>query len=185
MSAVASSALGRVLHHLGHEDPSQILTGINLLVKAALHQDGSSDIRHSSNDGLDAAICVIDPVAKQFRFAGAGLSMVARIAGTQRTVKGDKVSLGYAESPPNHLFETQVIDYQPGDTFILFTDGVSDQVGGPNRRLLGRKRLETILAELSDKPLEMQKQLLHERLKEWRGPEHPRDDLTFLAFRPS
>jgi len=49
---------------------------------------------------------------------------------------------------------------------------------------LGRKRLEAILAELSDKSLEQQKDLLHERLKDWRGEEHPRDDLTFLAFRP-
>jgi serine phosphatase RsbU (regulator of sigma subunit) len=185
MSAVASSALGRVLHHLGHEDPAQILSGINLLVKTALHQE-NADAHHSrSNDGLDAAICVIDPQKKQVKFAGAGLSLVARIAGGQQTIKGDKISLGYAESPSDHSFQTQIIDYVPGDTFILFTDGVIDQVGGPQRRLLGRRRLETILAECRDKPLADQLALLQDRLSDWRGTEHLRDDMTVLAFRPS
>jgi len=67
----------------------------------------------------------------------------------------------------------------------LFTDGVIDQVGGPHRRLLGRKRLEAILADLSDKPLSEQLTLLQERLNQWRGGEHLRDDMTFLAFRPN
>ena len=185
MSAVASSALSRVLHHLGHDDPAQILSGINLLVKTALHQDGTDGGGQRSNDGLDAAICVVDPALKQVRFAGAGLSLVAHVAGAQRTFKGDKVSLGYAESPSDHTFRTQVVDYLPGDTFVLFTDGVIDQVGGPHRRLLGRKRLEAILADLSDKPLSEQLTLLQERLNQWRGGEHLRDDMTFLAFRPN
>ncbi len=185
MSAVASSALGLVLHHLGHEDPAQILSGINLLVKTALRQDGKDGLYARSNDGLDAAICVIDPVQKLVKFAGAGLSLVARIAGAQHTIKGDKISLGYADSPSDHSFQSQIIPYEPGDTFILFTDGIIDQVGGPQRRLLGRRRLEAILADFSDRPLTDQLTLLQEKLGQWRGEEHLRDDMTVLAFRPS
>ena len=184
MSAVASSALGRVLHHMGHEDPAQILGGINVLVKAALHQDGSGGMGQGSNDGLDAAICVIDPGARQIRFAGAGLSLVARLSGVQRFIGGDKMGLGYADCSSDHRFQTRIIDYRPGDTFVMFTDGVTDQVGGPNRRLLGRKRVEAIMDQVSDRPLTEQIDLLQRRLEEWRGPEHPRDDLTVLAFSP-
>ena len=184
MSAVASSALVRVLHHLGHDDPGQILAGINRLVQTALHQNEAGHCQLSADNGLDAAICVIDPVARQVHFAGAGLPLIVQSDGQQRTIMGDKISLGYADSPTEHSFTTQVIEYRPGDTFILFTDGLTDQVGGPNRRLLGRKRLETILAELAAFPLDQQKTLLLDRLRDWRGPELRRDDLTVLAFRP-
>ena len=185
MSAVASSALMRVLHHLGHDNPGQILAGINTLVKTALHQNSNGHPHLASSNGLDAAICVIDCQTKQITFAGAGLPLIIQNKGNQRTIAGDKVSLGYADSPDDHVFQNHVIDFQPGDTFILFTDGLTDQVGGPNRRLLGRKRLESILAELADYPLEVQHQHLMDSLKSWRGPEPRRDDMTVIAFRPS
>jgi hypothetical protein len=41
------------------------------------------------------------------------------------------------------------------------------------------------LAECRDKPLADQLALLQDRLSDWRGTEHLRDDMTVLAFRPS
>ena len=184
MSAVASSALVRVIHHLGHDDPAEILAGLNLLVQTTLHQNALEKGVPPSNDGLDAAICVIDTKAKQVTFAGATLPLIVQTHDDQRTIPGNKVSIGYADSPLDYQFTNHVINYQPGDTFMLFTDGVTDQVGGPNRRLLGRARLEAILVEISDRPLEEQRVLLMERLQQWRGAESRRDDMTFLAFRP-
>ena len=182
MSALATSALVRVLHHCGHDDPAQILTALNQLVKTTLRQDTPGA---TSNDGLDAAICVVDTQTKRITFAGAGLPVVTQVDGDQNTIHGDKVSLGYADSPMDFQFRNHVIEYRPGDTFILFTDGITDQVGGPNRRLMGRNRLEAILAELYDQPLDEMRHRLHQRLEQWRGAEPHRDDMTFLAFRPN
>jgi two-component system, sensor histidine kinase SagS len=184
MSAVVASALSRVLHHQEHDDPARILVGLNRLVKVALHQNGSSQtFFQASNDGLEAAVCVIDPVQKQVSFAGAGLGLVVQNASGNHLVAGDKASLGYVDSPYDQSFKTTIVAYEPGDRFIMCTDGMSDQVGGPERLLLGRRRLEAILGELASHSLQQQHDLLMHRLAQWRGVERQRDDMTYLAFQ--
>ncbi|MDA8231985.1 MAG: SpoIIE family protein phosphatase [Magnetospirillum sp.] len=181
MTAVVASALGRILHHHAYDDPAEILAHLNRLVKSALRQDRDGAV---SNDGLDAGICVIDPETRTVGFAGANLPLLVRSGAEFRTVPGDRMSLGYVESPEDCRFTLHRVPYGAGDSFYLFTDGVADQVGGPHRRLLGRRRVESILAEVADHPLEAQKAFLFERLDAWRKAEPRRDDMTFLAFRP-
>jgi len=181
MTAVVSSILSRVLQHHGHEDPAAILGHVNLLVKAALRQDRSGAV---SNDGLDAGICVFDGDADTINFAGANLPLLISGNGGFRVVRGDRMSLGYADSPEGYRFTNHTLDVVKGDTFILYTDGVTDQVGGPNRRLLGRRRVQETLAEGAGLPLTEQMERLFRRLEDWRGTERRRDDMTYVAFRP-
>ncbi len=181
MSAIAASALDRTLRHHDHDDPAVVLATLNRLVKSALRQDETGG---GSNDGMDGAVCVLDPQARTVTFAGAAMPLVVAGSNGVRTWRGDRMSLGYAESPADYRFTTHRIAYEPGDAFYLFTDGVSDQIGGPNRRLLGRKRLTAILADLAGRDLASQRDLLFRHLAEWRGPERQRDDMTFVAFRP-
>jgi len=181
MTAVVASILARVLHHHGHDDPAEILTQLNRLVKAALRQDG---IGAGSNDGLDAGICVIDPASATLTFAGANLPLLIGASGGFRVVRGDRMSLGYVDSPEGYRFTRHTIEMRPGDTYYLTTDGIPDQVGGPNRRLLGRRRVQDILAEGAALPLAEQMDVLFRRLEQWRGNERRRDDMTFVAFKP-
>ena len=181
MTAVVASILARVLHHHGHDDPAEILTQLNRLVKAALRQDGAGA---GSNDGLDAGICVIDPSTATITFAGANLPLLIGGGGGFRVVRGDRMSLGYVDSPEGYRFTRHTIDMRAGDTFYLYTDGIPDQVGGPNRRLLGRRRVQDILAEGAALPLAEQMDALFSRLEQWRGDERRRDDMTFVAFKP-
>ncbi len=180
MTAVAASALARVLHHHGHDDPGEILTQLNRLMRSALRQDREGAV---SNDGLDAAVCVVDAAAGRVRFAGANLPLLLREHDQFRLVRGDRMSLGYVETPRDYRFTCHDIAVAPGEVCYLFTDGVTDQVGGPNRRLFGRNRLIATLGELGDLPLEEQMDRLFQRLGDWRGTETRRDDMTFLAFR--
>jgi serine phosphatase RsbU (regulator of sigma subunit) len=181
MTAVAASALARVLHHHGHDDPAEILTQLNRLMRAALRQDREGAV---SNDGLDAAICVVDPAAGTVRFAGANLPLLVRTGGTFRLVKGDRMSLGYVETPGDFRFTRHDLAIGAGDGYVLFTDGVIDHVGGPHRRLFGRRRMVETLAATAELPLDRQMAALFRRLDDWRGAEPRRDDMTFLAFRP-
>lgn len=183
MSAVASSVLNRVLNHIGHDDPAKILSNINILMKSALHQDGGEG--GYSNDGLDAAVCVIDPATRTLRFAGAGLSLFSVGATGHHQWRGDRFSLGYPDSRADFLFTSHEIAYGADQTFYLYTDGITDQVGGPHGRLIGKRRVHEILEGNAGLGLEAQKDILFERLAEWRGDEHRRDDMTFLAFRPT
>lgn len=183
MTAIVASSLARILQDHGHEDPARILATLNRLVRDALRQD-SPDA--ASNDGLDAAICVIDPKARRLSFAGANLPLLYHDGGglALHLVKGDRHSLGYHDSSPDLTFRRHDLDLEPGMRFYLFTDGMVDQVGGPNRRLFGRRRMEDLLRAGSDLPLAEQLRHLLGALAEYRGAEPRRDDLTFVGFVP-
>ena len=185
MTAVAASALNRVLTHHGHDDPATILAEINRLVRSALHQDQDGAV---SNDGLDAAICIIDPAARKLTFAGANLPLVigssAEFPARFKVVRGDRMSLGYPHTPPDYVFTTHSMDMGDEDRFYLFTDGIMDQVGGPHGRLFGRTRLIETLAQTAHTPLNAQMENLFQNLAIWRGEEGLRDDMTFIGFRP-
>ncbi len=181
MTAVVASSFSRILHHHGHADPAEILTQLNRLVKSALRQDRDGAL---SNDGLDAGICVIDRTGRTVTFAGANMPLLIGTGDRLEMLRGDRMSLGYQDSPEDYRFTARSLPCAPGSTFYLFTDGVTDQVGGPTRRLFGRRRLQQALAEQPGQPLEQQMDRLFTRLERWRGAEHRRDDMTFLAFRP-
>lgn len=182
MTAVVAASFSRVLHYHTSDDPVEMLAELNRLVKAALRQD--RDVAYS-NDGLDASVCVIDPAAACITFAGANLPLLVGRGADFELVKPDRMSLGYIESPADYRFTAHRIPYRPGDTFYLFTDGVTDQVGGPGRRLFGRTRLREALAQVAAYPLEQQMDFVFHQLAHWRGAQSPRDDMTLMAFRPA
>lgn len=181
MTAVVASSFSRILHHHGHDDPAEMLTQLNRLVKSALRQDRDSAV---SNDGLDAGICVLDRDRGTVTYAGANLPLLVLQDGELTLLRGDRMSLGYMDSPEDYRFTARELPITKGSAFYLFTDGVTDQVGTAVRQLFGRKRLQQVLTEVADRPLTEQMDILFQRLAEWRGDERRRDDMTFLAFRP-
>ncbi len=64
------------------------------------------------------------------------------------------------------------------------TDGVSDQMGGASRRLLGHRGVAEILRRHGGLPLSDQVAALEAALAAHRGPEPRRDDMALVAFRP-
>ena len=181
MTAVVSSILARILHHHGHDDPAVILALLNFLVKSALRQDRADA---PADDGLDAAICVLDRKREVATFAGANLPLMVWADGHMKVIRGDRCSLGYRDSPPDATFNCHEVPITPGAVFYLYTDGMIDHMGGPNRRLFGRRRLQDALSALAHLPLEEQKERLFAELDAWRGGQPCRDDMTFIAFRP-
>jgi len=154
---------------------------LNVLVRSALRQDRATAV---SNDGLDAAICVVDREARIVRFAGANLPLIQIRQGEVSFIRGDRMSLGYQDSSPDHAFQRHDIAFDAGTSFYLYTDGMTDQVGGHNRRLFGRDRLQQLLLSSHDRSLDDQMEHLFQQLAQWRGGEKRRDDMTFLSFRP-
>ena len=181
MTAIAASALFRILHDHTHDDPARILASLNTLVRGALRQDRPES---RSNDGLDAAIVVIDPAAGRLSFAGANLPLLYDDGQALHLVKGDRHSLGYRESRPDFTFHRHDLDLTPGMRVYLATDGITDQVGGPTRRLFGRRRLEELLRAGAGQPMEAQVRHLLDALAAYRGDEPRRDDLTFIGLVP-
>jgi len=186
MTAIVASVLDRILHEHCHDDPAMILQLLNKLVKSSLrqdHHDTTADLA-GSDDGLDAAICLIDTSRQTLTFAGANIPLIYSQGGSLHEIKGDRHSLGYRTSQPDFAFTNHVLPMTEGMAFYLATDGVTDQVGGPTRRLFGRRRLIEALQAGRDLPMRQQMERVFMILADYRGSEPRRDDLTFIGFTP-
>ncbi|MGV7031739.1 SpoIIE family protein phosphatase [Methylobacterium symbioticum] len=185
LTLIVATALDRLLHERGLRSPAALLAGLDAMVRTQLRQDGRGA---ESDDGLDCGICVWDPAHRSLRFAGAGLSLTAIREGAVARVRGSRRGLGYPrtgrEAPPE---ADSLVPVEPGTTFYLMTDGVTDQMGEPapgqRPRLLGQRGVAERLAARADEPLAAQVAGLERELAAYRGGQPRRDDMTLVAFR--
>lgn len=181
ITLVVASALDRILHEQKLFDPAAILRALDEMVRTRLRQDRPET---ESNDGLDAAICVWDMQTQSVTFAGAGLPLIYVKDEKIHEIRGNKTSLAYSSTRRTHNFSNHVIPVKPGMAFYLLTDGVPDNMGGKPKRLLGRKRLATIILANHQRPMSAQILAIQQALEAYRGNEPRRDDTTLLGFRP-
>ncbi|GAK59365.1 serine phosphatase [Candidatus Vecturithrix granuli] len=179
MTMIATSGLKRILQEDGDQRPAEILKRLNGLVKTSLQQDTDYAL---SDDGLDAAICVITPKDRVLRFASARLPLFVAQDDDVRLIKGDRQSLGYKRSSLEFQFTEQAIKIEPDMAFYLATDGFIDQLGGKMNRRLGSGRFRKLVREYHQKPYDQQQILFLQAFQEYKGDRETQDDVTVVGF---
>lgn len=180
MTMIATSGLKRILQEDGEQKPAEILRRLNELVKTSLQQDTDYAL---SDDGLDAAICLISPKEQILHFASARLPLFVVQNNHVRQLKGDRQSLGYKRSRLNFQFTEQTIKIAPDMAFYLVTDGFMDQLGGKMNRRFGSGRFKKLLSEYHQKPYDQQQALFLQAFQEYKGERETQDDVTVVGFR--
>ncbi|WP_418065025.1 PP2C family protein-serine/threonine phosphatase [Salinivirga cyanobacteriivorans] len=72
---------------------------------------------------------------------------------------------------------------QNGDMLYTFSDGYQDQFGGEKLTKFKIKRLKELFAEISNKPIAEQKQILDNTITSWMGDEPQLDDILMMGIR--
>ncbi len=179
MTLIASSELKRIVRGDGCYDPGEILTRMNRRIRKTLKQDTSTAI---SDDGLDIGICVIRKQDGVLEFAGARLGLVYTLGEAMLTVHGDRNSVGYVSSPADYAYPSHRIPFSNDMTFYMFTDGVTDQLGGEKARRFGTRRLMEVLEKNRALSIDIQYERLKAALDGYRGDRDQMDDMTMVAF---
>ena len=96
-------------------------------------------------------------------------------------IKGDKKSLGYdiKQHPLNFkVFECEL--NQQSSSFFVFSDGVTDQVGGEKKLMYGKKRVLHQIREAVDVKTAVSNIVAD--VERYQGLNKRRDDLTLFGF---
>ncbi len=73
--------------------------------------------------------------------------------------------------------------YDAGDRLLLVTDGVTDQIGGPqNPRAYGYRGVQQVFSNTVDASASEAVQALAQSLRQWQGSQIRRDDVTILCI---
>ena len=158
--------------------PDQIIENLRQGIIKSLKQVAEED---SIKDGMDIAVCLIDFEKNKLWYSGANNPLYL-VRGNELThYRADKmpVAIHYKMGP----FTLHEIDLQKGDAFYIFSDGFSDQFGGPKEKKFMSAQLREVLVEMAGKPMLQQGEKLNDIFEEWRGDNPQVDDVTLIGVR--
>lgn len=150
-------------------------------VRYTLKQD-SEDA--DARDGMDIAFLKIVPANKELHFSGAHRPLYLIRDKELTEYKGDRKAIGGIPSKkrPEENFTNHIIHYQPGDKIFFFTDGLPDQLGGPDNKKYAPGRIRDIITE--NHSFTMNQYLNHFRqdFEEWMGNAKQIDDVLIIGI---
>ena len=161
-------------------DPAEILERLRIFIKKTLSR-GNADSASATGDGMDMSICVVRPDGQTIDFAGANQSILHVHDGKSTRYKGDFMPIGnYVKESK---FTMRTFTASCGDMLYLFTDGIQDQLGGPELSKFSLKRLTDLLELMSQLPAVQQMYEIEKKVELWMGNNLQLDDITLLGVR--
>jgi len=165
-----------------HNDiqPGELITNLHLGVVRTLKQDVDGK---QGADGMDIAMCRIDHKENEIEFAGAHRPLYHVSNGELTLFAGDKYPIGGNQYKSRGAFTTYKIKIKEGDCIYFFSDGLTDQFGGPEGMKFGPKRTREILLANSGKDMMQQHAAIREEFDKWMGNHKRIDDLLLIGIK--
>jgi len=176
MSMLGFNLLNDIVRR-GTTEADKILNGLHEGIRKSLNQ-GSTQNR----DGMDMALCVIDPINKIMEYSGAQNPLIYIQEGKVYRVRGNKFPVGGFQFE-DHSFSNNIINIDKPTTCYIFSDGFSDQFGGPEGRKFMAKNFRDLLFEIHQMPMEEQEKILDLVIHEWMGNREQTDDILVIGFK--
>ncbi len=150
-------------------------------VRKALKQDRA---KSETRDGMDMALCRFFKKEPKMEFAGAHRPLYVLSEGEVSIYKGDRKAIGGLKhrKNPEKPFTNVEVACRPGDKFFFFTDGLTDQTGGPDGLSYGSRRVRMELLENAGYTLAQFNAHFKKDFAAWMGRERQLDDLLMIGI---
>lgn len=176
ISITLLNALSRLLRE-GKSDPGNILWEVNKEVNQLTRLEKRNPITESA----DTIVCSIDHRNMVMDYASANLKAVLIREDAIVELEKQRNSIGDSD-PRNFSIPNRRMRVKKGDRVYLFSDGMRDQIGGPNDKRLGYRRFLNILHDHHKLPMEKQRESIEKVMNKWQGNNGQTDDVTLLGF---
>ncbi len=180
LSMIGNDHLNQIVNMEKMQKPDEILNRLHQEIQVTLKQKHGVTENH---DGMDVAMCAFDHTKNVLHFASANRYLYLIREGELSETKGDTVNIGGIMHEDVRQYTLHEIPLQKGDTFYVFSDGVSDQFGGESAKKFGYKRLKETLLEIHQKPMDEQHQAFEKTMVDWMGKEDQIDDFLLIGIR--
>lgn len=132
-------------------------------------------------DGMDIALCIIDPQTREVNYAGANISLHFIHKNQLHEIKGDKQPIG--KHVHMHPFTNHQIQLDAGDALYTFTDGIADQFGGPKGKKFKYKQLRELITSAQTSNMQQQGKLIQLAFESWKGDLAQVDDVCVTGIK--
>jgi serine phosphatase RsbU (regulator of sigma subunit)/HAMP domain-containing protein len=180
MSLVGYNLLKEITEAMPEVQPAKVLDTLSEGVRRTLHQLDQSS---ASKDGMDIALCVLDKKKMELQYSGAMNPLYLARNRNIQEIKADKVLIGYSYSDDQKNYTNHTVKLQKGDCLYIFSDGYASQFGGPRGKKFMVNNFRSLLLEIHQKPMDVQRDILEERFNTWKGSLDQLDDICVIGIR--
>ncbi len=177
MSMMSTAFIKEIINMENITEPHQILNKLRQTIISTFYTSDTDEI----SDGLDASIALIDFKEDVLKFSGANLPLFLIRNNELIELKGNRMPVG--AYPKQNSFTTKSLQLQNNDCIYLFTDGYTDQFGGPKDRKMMNHNFKKLLINQNGKPMSEQKILIEDHFNEWKGYTEQVDDILVMGYR--
>lgn len=178
MSIIGSSILKEVINTKEINSPAMVLERLNVELNDLLNKNQTED---SIRDGMDISVIEFDLDSRELRFSSANRPMFLYTSGQLLEIRGDRKSIGDVLDNTPYKFSEQTFVLNRGDRFYLFSDGMTDQFGGPNQKKIKRSGLFNHINSTLHHSLNNQYTELSMFIQTWMGQHEQLDDMILIA----
>jgi serine phosphatase RsbU (regulator of sigma subunit) len=181
MSMLGNLLLNDIIRRLNDPSPAQILDELHKAVVKTLKQDQTGS---NSHDGMDIALLKINQDKKEIYFASAHRPLFYFSNNQFNKLAGDKFPVGGIQYDKKRTpFTNTQINYQAGDSFYIFSDGLPDQLGGPERRKFNVSQITELVEEVRALPMSDICQVFDTKITDWTITYKQIDDILLIGFK--
>lgn len=177
VSFVGNNGLLRCVSELKLSEPAEILDNLRDIVVKAFQTGVNFDVK----DGMDMAMCSIDPKTNILKFAGAYNECIIVRNGEIIELKPDKQPIGLFDNAK--AFNQHEFQLQNDDCIYMTTDGYVDQFGGEKQKKFKAKQFKEMLTQIYQKPMKEQYEILATTFDNWKWGLDQVDDVCVFGVK--
>jgi serine phosphatase RsbU (regulator of sigma subunit)/tetratricopeptide (TPR) repeat protein len=178
MSAICNDLMNQVIRDEKVIHPGHALALLDAKLRMLLKKSADQ----GANDGMDIALCSLDLKTNMLLYAGAHRPLVILRGAEVLEYKPTKHSIGGYNVEDKRFVEHE-IPLEANDILYLFTDGYTDQFGGPRGKKFKYKQLRELLSQIKGGTMPDQRKMLDQAILNWRQEHEQVDDILLMGVR--
>ncbi len=181
LSIIGNSLLNQIIHDYGIFKPSEILDYLDKGMRQIFQT--KIDNNEDQMEGMDIALVMIDLDEEILEYAGAINPLYLVRDDEIMQIKADPFSIVSLLNFEGKPYTNHVIPIQKFDTIYIFSDGYTDQIGGPEMRKIKKVGLRELLIEVNDKDMDEQEEFFDNYFENWKKDFDQVDDVLLIGIR--
>ncbi|SFD71319.1 ligand-binding sensor domain-containing protein [Thermophagus xiamenensis] len=180
MSMIGSTLLNDIVKRENVNSPAALLERLDLEIKVLLQ---NSKNKENTHDGMDISVIDIEMTTNKVRVASAKRPVYLYLNNELVIYKGNRRSIGDSLVDGDTPFVNMEYQCHPNDIIYLFSDGFSDQFGGPKEKKFMKVGIQKMLKEIHHLPMDEQYKAVQKYFHEWKGDLEQVDDVIFMGIK--
>ena len=121
---------------------------------------------------------------KELQYSGAHRPLYLLRNGELIEYKGNRKAIGGIphRKKPEKDFINHSIEIIKGDKIFIFSDGMPDQIGGPEGRKYSPQRIRSQIVENKDLSMQQYSSMFASEFKKWKGKTKQIDDVLLIGL---